>query len=86
MWDLTIADVHTFGVGAGGYVVHNACAGALGDLTETEIVRIRSVVDRAGRPIDVVGSAARGERRGVGSDLPIGEGPGTRSDIDYTTA
>jgi hypothetical protein len=30
-----------------------------------------------------VGSAAKGTRRGVGSDLPVGKGPGTKSDIDY---
>jgi len=44
---------------------------------------IQDTVDQAGRPLDVVGSAARGERRGLGTDLPLGKGPGTRSDIDY---
>ena len=33
-------------------------------------------------PLHVVGSAARGERRNVGTDLPIGKGENTRSDID----
>ncbi|GAB3309988.1 RHS repeat domain-containing protein [Luteimonas notoginsengisoli] len=57
-----------------------------GDLTKAEAKAIQSVVNQAGRPLDVVGSAASGTRRGVGTDLPIGKGPGTRSDIDYTTA
>lgn len=58
--------------------------GRLGDLTNAEVRSIQSVVDRGQRPLDVVGSAARGTRRGVGTNLPIGKGPGTRSDIDYT--
>lgn len=55
----------------------------LGDLTDDEIGSIQAVVDEAGRPIDVVGSAATGDRRNVGTDLPIGKGLGTKSDIDY---
>jgi len=55
-----------------------------GDLTFDEMQQIQAIVDAAGRPLDVVGSAASGTRRGVGTDLPIGKGPGTRSDIDYT--
>lgn len=31
----------------------------------------------------MVWSAANGTRRGVGTNLPIGNGSGTRSDIDY---
>ena len=61
-------------------------ASGLGDLTRGEAKAIQGVVNQAGRPLDVVGSAASGTRRGVGTDLPIGKGPGTRSDIDYTTA
>ncbi|MFU8806093.1 MAG: hypothetical protein ACNA8W_19935, partial [Bradymonadaceae bacterium] len=55
----------------------------LGDWTDVEIRQILNVVDQAGRPLEVVGSASRSERRGVGSDLPVGKGPNTRSDIDY---
>ncbi|MGO9919697.1 MAG: hypothetical protein ACLQIB_34015 [Isosphaeraceae bacterium] len=56
----------------------------LGDLTPQEVQEIQSVVDEAGRPLEVVGSAARGTRRGVGTDLPVGKNVGTtRSDIDY---
>jgi RHS repeat-associated protein len=55
----------------------------LGDLTKHEVKAIQGVVTEAGRPLEVAGSAARGQRRGVGSDLPIGKGSGTQSDIDY---
>jgi RHS repeat-associated protein len=55
----------------------------LGDLSEEEVRQIQQVVDDAGRPLEVVGSAARGERRNPGTDLPFGKGEGTRSDIDY---
>jgi hypothetical protein len=48
-------------------------ASGLGDLSTDEVDRIQDIVEQAERPLDVVGSAARGER-----------GPG--SDIDYTTA
>lgn len=58
-------------------------ASGLGDLTSGEVGQIQGVVDSAGRPLNVVGSAARGARRGIGSDVPIGKGAGTRSDIDY---
>ncbi|MBB5356833.1 RHS repeat-associated protein [Rhodanobacter sp. ANJX3] len=46
---------------------------ALGDLTADEVGQIQGVVDQAGRPLDVVGSAANGSRTAA-------------SDIDYTTA
>lgn len=45
----------------------------LGDLTNAEVAQIQKVVDAAGRPLNVVGSAARGARTAA-------------SDIDYTTA
>ena len=53
----------------------------LGDLTDEEVRQIQDVVDEAGRPLEVVGSAARGERKGVGLDVPIAKG--VKSDIDY---
>lgn len=63
-------------------------AGArLGDLTPNEIARIQAAADRFGNDIYVVGSAAKGARRNVGTDLPLGQfgraKNGTRSDIDY---
>ncbi len=72
------------GAGAtAGFCVAAKGAGGLGDLTQGEVGQIQGVVDQAGRPLEVAGSAAKAERRGVGSNLPIGKGPGTRSDIDY---
>lgn len=34
MWDLTVANVHTFAVGAGAYVVHN-CGATYNDMAQT---------------------------------------------------
>lgn len=59
-------------------------AAKAGDLSWLERRKIQKAVDAAGRPITVVGSAARGERRNRWKKwLPYGKGPGTRSDIDY---
>ncbi len=58
-------------------------AGGYGDLSPKEIEDIQVATNRAGRPIHVGGSAASGNRRFPGSDLPIGKGPNTKSDIDY---
>ena len=81
VYNFEVEGAHTYFVGEAGAWVHNACA--LGDLTEHEIAGIQSVVEAAGRPLEVVGSAASGTRRAVGSELPLGKGLGTRSDIDY---
>jgi RHS repeat-associated protein len=70
-------------VGGGAAAGDASAASGLGDLTAGETAAIQSTVDQAGRPLEVVGSAARGERRAAGSKLPIGKGQGTRSDIDY---
>jgi len=53
-----------------------------GDLTPAERSTIQGLTNKAQRPIYVIGSAAKGTRRGVSTNLPIGKGPGTRSDID----
>ncbi|MFD1297472.1 RHS repeat-associated core domain-containing protein [Lysobacter gummosus] len=58
-------------------------ASGLGDLTVSEARQIQRVVNSAQRPLEVVGSAAKGLRRNIGTELPFGKGPGTRSDIDY---
>ena len=47
-----------------------------GDLTQEQVNAIQSVVDRAGRPLEVVGSAARGTRR-PGSDIDYLVPPGS---------
>ncbi len=71
-------------------LVHGAveCRGparsGFGDLTIVEVDQIQSVVDDAGSAVWVGGSAARGNRRNAhNTELPIGKGPETRSDIDY---
>jgi hypothetical protein len=48
----------------------------LGDLTRGEVSRIQDVVNGAGRPLDVVGSAARGARQ-AGSDIDYVVSPGS---------
>lgn len=53
-----------------------------GDLTAEELAKLKSVAAKNGEPIDVVGSTANGTRRGVGTDLPLGKGEGTKSDLD----
>jgi hypothetical protein len=62
-------------------------AARVGDLSPAEVARIQAAAEQLGADIYVVGSAAKGTRRNVGSDLPLarfGEGKaGTRSDIDY---
>ena len=83
-YNLAVANDHTYFVGQSRALVHN-CNVDYGDLTPQEIQQIQRVVDDAGRPMEVVGSAARGERRGIGTNLPFGKGDGTRSDIDYMT-
>jgi hypothetical protein len=80
VFNLEVDGQHVYHVASSGLLVHNDC---LGDLTPGEIAQIQSVVDAAGRPLEVVGSAAEGVRREIGSKLPFGKGPGTRSDIDY---
>jgi RHS repeat-associated protein len=68
--------------------------GTGGGLTSDELGQIQAAVEmaaeaakKAGRtgPVDlyIFGSAARGQRRNGLTDLPIGKGTATRSDIDY---
>jgi len=64
-----------------------AQAARLGDLRPNEIARIQAAADTLGEDLYVVGSAAKGARRNVDTDLPLadfgGSKAGTRSDIDY---
>jgi hypothetical protein len=53
-----------------------------GDLTAAELEKLKNLARRTKEPINVVGSTAKGTRRNVGTDLPLGKGPGTRSDLD----
>lgn len=54
----------------------------LGDLTSDERSRLQRIANQYGVPIGVFGSAAKATRRGIGTNLPLGIGPGTRSDLD----
>lgn len=67
-----------------------ATAARLGDLRPEEIARIQAAADELGADLYVVGSAAKGTRRNVDTDLPLAEFGGTkantRSDIDYVTS
>ncbi len=69
VYNFEVANTHTYFAGSAGWWVHND-SGPYGDLTPEELERIRDLATRAGRPVYVVGSAARGERT-------------ERSDIDY---
>jgi RHS repeat-associated protein len=76
-----VTDAGVGGAAAGALNARRAAG--LGDLTRGEVAQIQRVVDRAGRPLEVVGSAARGSRRYPRSRLPVGKRAGTKSDIDY---
>jgi hypothetical protein len=55
---------------------------APGTLTAAEAAEIQAIAKKYNTTIDVVGSRAAGEGRGLGTNLPVGKGKGTRSDID----
>jgi hypothetical protein len=71
VYNFEVEGDHTYFVGGvgGGVWVHNPDCG-IGDLTKAEIDQIQKLTNQAGRPIHVVGSAARGARKAT-------------SDIDY---
>lgn len=52
------------------------------DLTTTEGKKLQDIADKYNTSIDVVGSRARKEGRSIWSDVPVGKGKGTKSDID----
>ncbi len=55
---------------------------ATGGLSSAEKKALQGVADDFDTTLDVVGSRAAGRGRGVGTNRPVGKGPGTRSDID----
>jgi len=65
---------------AGGAV---GMTGRGGTLTAAERTQIQAISDNYNTAIDVVGSRAAGKGRNINTDLPVGKGPGTRSDIDF---
>jgi hypothetical protein len=55
-----------------------------GTLSASEIAETQQIASKYNTKIDVVGSRASGAGRGVDDPtLPVGKGPGTRSDIDF---
>jgi RHS repeat-associated protein len=54
-----------------------------GTLTPAESAEIQATANKYGTTIDVVGSRAEGKGRNIDTDLPVGHGVGTRSDIDF---
>lgn len=59
----------------------------IGDLKPNEAQEIQRIVDLLGFEVFILGSAAKGKRRFIGTDLPLSifgkSKKGTRSDIDY---
>lgn len=53
-----------------------------GKLTQAEYEIVQAIADKWGTDVFVVGSRGRSAGRNVDTDLPVGKGPGTRSDID----
>ena len=54
-----------------------------GTLTRKELDELQTIADKHDTTIDVVGSRAAGKGRNIDQpELPVGKGPGTRSDID----
>ncbi|MCA9091419.1 MAG: hypothetical protein KDA90_22620 [Planctomycetaceae bacterium] len=52
-------------------------------ITASEAAEIQAIANKYNTAIDVVGSRAANQGRNVGTNLPAGKGPGTRSDIDF---
>jgi RHS repeat-associated protein len=56
--------------------------GCGGTLTDAERQALQQVANKHKTTLHVYGSRARGEGRNIDTDLPVGKGPGTKSDID----
>jgi peptidoglycan hydrolase-like protein with peptidoglycan-binding domain len=52
-------------------------------LTAEEAAQIQALADKYNTQIDVIGSRAAGRGRNIETNLPVGKGRGTRSDIDF---
>jgi hypothetical protein len=60
-----------------------AVAPNAGTLTAAEQAEIQAIANNYNTTVDVVGSRAAGQGRNIETNLPVGKGPGTRSDIDF---
>lgn len=66
-------------------LVHNAGCGDVvgnGRLTRSEVQEIQDIANKYNTEIHVVGSRSAGQGRNIDTNLPVGKGEGTRSDID----
>jgi Pretoxin HINT domain len=81
VYNFTVADAHNYFVTGLGILAHNPGCGP-GKLTASEADALQNIANKYKTDVDVVGSRSRGAGRNIDTDLPVGKGPGTRSDID----
>ncbi len=87
VYNLEVEVDHVYHVGTDGILVHNAipCPKKLtaNTLNAAEAAEVQGIANKYNTTVDVVGSRAAGKGRNIGAKLPVGKGPGTRSDIDF---
>jgi intein/homing endonuclease len=81
VYNFEVEQAHDYFVSGLNVLAHNGPCGP-GKLTESEAKALQDVANKHKTDIYVVGSRGRGEGRNIDTDLPVGKGPGTRSDID----
>jgi hypothetical protein len=81
VYNFEVEQAHDYFVSGLSVLAHNGPCGP-GKLTESEAKALQDVANKYKTDIYVVGSRGRGEGRNIDTDLPVGKGPGTRSDID----
>jgi hypothetical protein len=84
VYNFRVEDIPTYFVSELGVLVYNTCGDVVrpGRLTPQEAEQIQRVADNYNTEIHVVGSRAGGRGRNIDTDLPVGKGEDTRSDID----
>ena len=84
VYNFRVEGIPTYFVSELGVLIHNTCNDVVGAgrLTPQEAEQIQRVADNYNTEIHVVGSRAGGRGRNIDTDLPVGKGEGTRSDID----
>jgi len=83
VYNFRVEGIPTYFISELGILVHNVCGDVVGPgkLTPQEAEQIQRVADNYNTEIHVVGSRAGGRGRNIDTDLPVGKGEGTRSDI-----
>lgn len=84
VYNFKVEGIPTYFVSDLGVLVHNTCGDVVGSgrLTLPEAEAIQRIANKYNTEIHVVGSRAGGRGRNIDTDLPVGKGEGTRSDID----